>query len=99
EGGALTVAPDSLTPDSLLGEEYEPWWQRVPPDSGTVALPRPRGDTTSTDDWSRADSTAVRPRRGRDERRERDGRRDDDERDRRRPRLLGRPGPPVPPPA
>lgn len=99
--------PDSVLEDSLLGEEYVPWW-RVPEDS-QPRWRRPRRERADPDTSVRGDSArAGRQREWEDVRREPppddvpDRRpRDEQERefrDRRPPRLLGRPGPPVKPP-
>ncbi len=101
----VPTMPDSALEDSLLGEEYVPWW-RAPADSQ-----QPRGrpwdaeearpDTGGRGDGARADSTATRRERerdGGDARRRPREERDEQRRDDGPPRLLGRPGPTVRPP-
>ena len=98
----VPAMPDSALEDSLLGEEYVPWW-RAPSDSqplrgGPPDSEQQRPDTGVHGDGAQADSAAVRRQRERDGG---DGRgppredREEDARGERRPRLLGRPGPPL----
>ena len=95
--------PDTALEDSLLGEEYVPRWQapadsqarrRWPPGTGE-APPDPGGRSDS----ARADSAAAWREREGDEagagRRPPREEREEERHDERRPRLLGRPGPPL----
>ena len=98
--------PDSALEDSLLGEEYVPWW-RAPGDS-QPQRPWPAGTDEARHDagdgveGARADTaTGGRGRGheagdvGRQPAQEEREERDDEPRGERRPRLLGRPGPPL----
>ncbi|HEX7091249.1 MAG TPA: PBP1A family penicillin-binding protein [Longimicrobiales bacterium] len=94
-GAVRTAVPDSVLMDSLLGVDEEEWRRRMrrglPADS---AWPSPGRVTEWPDADAAGDSGAPQPRpdEGRAEPRDREEERT---RDRRPPRLLGRPGPPV----
>ncbi|HEY8470124.1 MAG TPA: PBP1A family penicillin-binding protein [Longimicrobiales bacterium] len=106
-GAVRTAVPDSVLMDSLLGVDEEAWRRQqmmrrgLPGDS---AWPPPGRATDWPDADAAGDSGAARrppddgpPDDGRLEPRDRErGRREEEgTRDRRPPRLLGRPGPPV----
>src|SRR5690606_11586908 len=100
----VPATPDSALEDSLLGEEYVPWW-RAPADSqpwrrGVPGREEADPDSGVRADTAGADSAAARRDgdRGGERRPPAREERDEEARGRRPPRLLGRPGPPLRPP-